>query len=157
MRVFAFLLFVAIVGRIHAQCTIVAKREACVNDLVSFSVDQPSSVVSYNWNFAAYGNSTNSSPLVKFTAQGKVLVTCTMQLSSGQSCSDTHTISILPNPRAKAVLSVLSDSCVQTNQICLDDSITIGSRGIRSLNLLWGDGDILQTKQPIPKLWCHTL
>lgn len=138
-----------------SQCTIVGQREGCVNDLISFSFTSNSTVSSYSWDFGVYGSSSNTSPLVKFTSQGKVLVSCTATLSNGKQCVDTHSINILPNPIAHAYLSKSSLYCLNENNICLVDSITLGARGIKSVNLLWGDGNLLQLSQPIPKKWCH--
>lgn len=141
---------------LQGQCTIQAQREACVNDLVSFSLNSSGTVSSYDWDFGTYGTSTNTSPTVKFTAQGTVIVSCTATLNNGQKCADTHLIKILPNPLAKIGIAQKSLFCFRENNICINDSTLLGARGIKNISFLWGDGALLQMSQPIPKSWCHT-
>jgi gliding motility-associated-like protein len=139
-----------------AQCTIQAKRQACVNDLVNFTLSLSSgSATSYSWDFGSYGSSSNTNPLVKFTAKGSVIVSCTANLSGGGTCIDTHTLFILPSPRAKVALTSNSQFCLAKNQICLNDSILPGLRGIKSVTLLWGDGNLGKFNQPLQAPWCH--
>lgn len=139
---------------LFGQCSISAKREACVDDIVTFNLTAGGSVTAYNWNFGTYGTSSNTSPLMKFTAAGNVTVTCTATIS-GQSCIDTHTITIHPNPKAKAVISSSSRFCLNDNYICLNDSSLKSARGFYSISMLWGDGNLNQYTSPLPKQWCH--
>src|SRR5688572_14349198 len=101
-RLLASALFVIVFQLANAQCTINARRVACVNDLVTFSITNSSgTIISYSWNFGPYGISGNSNPQVKFTASGTLVVSCDLMLSGGGTCRDTHTISILGNPTVK--------------------------------------------------------
>lgn len=140
----------------RSQCTIQAKRQACVNDLVNFSLALSSgSATAYNWDFGTYGSSSNTAPLVKFTAKGTVLVSCTATLAGGGTCIDTHSTFILPSPKAKVTPTLNSQYCLAKNQICLNDSTVLGMRGIQSVTLLWGDGNLGKFTQPLSSPWCH--
>lgn len=150
--ILAFMIFT---GNLSGQCTISAKREACVNDFVAFSLSTAGSPLSYNWDFGTYGTSSNISPLMKFTSTGPITITCTVTFSGGQTCKDTHLIHVVANPVAKAVFSATNKSCLHENKICLVDSNKKAGRGIKSIALLWGDGGIDQFSVPIPKNWCH--
>ncbi|MCC7298233.1 MAG: gliding motility-associated C-terminal domain-containing protein [Bacteroidia bacterium] len=158
MRFWAFIFIFFLNAKIlFAQCTISGKREACINDLVSFSISNSSGAITqYNWSFGAYGTSSNTNPIVKFTAKGTVVLSCTATLTGGQTCSDTHEIKILPSPKAHAFITKTSQFCFDGNNICLGDSIQPGQRGISNINLLWGDGNLSQFSQPIGKTWCHS-
>lgn len=156
LRYLFFVLIFFICQGSYSQCNITATRESCINDLVSFSINTSGNPVSnYSWDFSTYGTSGNSTPLVKFTATGKVIITCMVTFTGGQTCSDTHEVQVLPLPTAGASLASESIHCLNGNQICLNDSNKKASRGIKSISLLWGDGTIENKFAPIPKKWCH--
>lgn len=147
---------VGFAGMLRSQCSISGKRNACVNDLVGFSMSSSSgSITSWNWNFGSYGNSSNASPTLKFTAEGTVTVSCTATLSGGGTCTDTHTILIRPNPKASLYLDPGSKFCFDGNKICFINTSTPAKTGLSSLSLLWGEGSISSANAPLPVSYCH--
>lgn len=139
----------------NAQCTIAAPRQACVNDLINFSINTSATVTAYNWNFGAYGNSSNVNPTQKFTSSGKVTVSCTLTLAGGGQCIDTHLIYIRSNPVVNTRLTAKSDSCENSNQICMENQLQVGEAALKSLTILWGDGNISNITAPLGNEWCH--
>lgn len=140
-----------------AQCDIVSKREACIDDLVGFSLNAgANSVASYSWNFGAFGNSSNSTPLVKFTASGTFQITCTATLSGGGSCIDTHSITIYKLPTANAGFDGNSKYCEHENEVCLNNTSTLSGRGLKQVTVVWGDGNITRETPPDLDKFCHT-
>lgn len=142
----------------YSQCVITAKRNACVNDLVSFSINNSSgsSVTAYAWNFGSYGTSSNTNPLVKFTSAGTVTLSCTLTLSGGGTCTDTHTIVINANPKAILQVENGSEFCFNRNRVCVQNNSTPAAAPLASLTLLWGDGGLNTSKAPIPYRYCYT-
>lgn len=143
-------------GSLQSQCVINGKRNACVNDLVGFTVSSSSgSISSWSWNFGSYGSSSNANPTVKFTAEATLTISCTATLSSGGTCSDTHTIVIRANPKASLYADPGNKYCFNGNKICLINTSTPAKTGLSSLSLLWGDGYIYNTRAPLPNGFCH--
>src|SRR5688572_29243316 len=96
-----FSLLLLPVFNIFGQCDISAKREVCMNDLVPFVFNLSSgTATSYDWDFGAFGISSNASPLMQFTSAGSLVVRCTATLTTGQKCIDSHALEILPLPKA---------------------------------------------------------
>gem|GEM_PF-2541943 len=143
---------------LFGQCTIVAKRDFCLNDIGNFNANVTGgTVVSYDWDFGTFGTSSNTSPSIKFTATGKLVVSCTATLSGGQKYSDTHEIEILPLPFAKFKLdSSASLFCQNNNILCFNDSSKKASRPLYKVSMVWGDGKLSQFVVPYSKKWCHT-
>lgn len=157
-KVLIFLLSVMVSKMAFAQCSISARRNACVNDLVNFSIinGSGSAVTSYSWNFGTYGTSSTASPVQKFTAAGKLTVSCTISLSSGSTCTDTHTIVIHPNPKAIIQLDNSNEYCLGKNKVCFQNNSTPAVAPLASLTVLWGDGGITAAKSPLAYRFCYT-
>ncbi|MBL7813283.1 MAG: PKD domain-containing protein [Bacteroidetes bacterium] len=152
-----WLLVSASAGLLRAQCTITAGRSACVNDLVPFGISVGSgTATNWSWSFGGQGSSSNTAPLFKFTSSGAVLVSCTVTYTGGSSCTDTHSIYILPSPVASLAYDTTSRICLKNNLICVQNKSQKATRGLKQASLLWGDGNIDQYKQPFTSKWCHT-
>jgi len=139
------------------QCIIKAQRVACKNDFVSFEATTTSgTITAWNWNFGTYGNSSNQKPVQTFSAQGTLVVSCTLTLAGGSTCIDTHTIVILPNPTAFSSMIATKDTCSNYNKICMKNLCQKGAKGLASLTILWGDGGITKAKAPLDSSWCYS-
>jgi gliding motility-associated-like protein len=133
----------------------VAARSACVNDLVAFSLNSTGTVTTFSWDFGGVGSSSNSAPLYKFTTAGKTLVSCTATLVGGNKCIDTHSIYILPSPKAALKFDSLSKFCLRNNSVCILNQSKLGSVGLQKATILWGDGNLNNFKQPFASKWCY--
>jgi gliding motility-associated-like protein len=143
-------------GGLYGQCTIVANHEVCKDDLVPFSMTVSSGTpVSYDWDFGSFGTSSNATPLMKFTSATTIVVSCTATLSSGQKCSDTSLLIILPLPKSAFGIGSESLYCLHENKVCLNDSSEKAAKGIQKISFVWGDGNLSQFTQPLAKKWCH--
>ncbi|MEM7373058.1 MAG: PKD domain-containing protein [Bacteroidota bacterium] len=129
----------------------------CTTDPVDFtSLGDPNTIVSYNWNFAGFGNSTQPNPSFSFPFSA-VPITHTVFLTvvdtAGLSCSSSQQISLNGGP----AIIVTADSlgkCIQNSPDTLfSPTFTIDTTQT-SLSLgpfTWdfGDGTILTSSNPV--------
>ena len=150
------ILLLGFITNVAAQCEIKGPRTACIDNVITFNITTSLGAIStYFWNFGTYGNSTNVSPIVKFTASGKVIAKCTITLAGGGTCIDTHAIVISANPLALVKFDIKSDTCLATNEICMLNKFQKGGLGFSKLNLIWGDGNLSTLFPPMAAKLCH--
>lgn len=148
-----FLIFTAV--ELRAQCVISGPRIVCENDIAGFTIKTSSGTITgYSWNFGIHGTSSNANPSIKFSPAGTVLASCTLTLAGGGQCIDTHRFVVVPNPVSKVTLDVSSDTCQRLSNVCLKNLAIKGATGFKAINIVWGDG-FLMNYSPADKKWCY--
>lgn len=142
------------------SCQIVAKADACVGDIVSFSVTTASTPISYQWKLGAGITSTQPKPSYSYTAHGTFLVEVILKYPNGTSCTTTHSLTIHPKPINNFTIdNGSSNACFSKNKTCINDVSTPGPTGnpIAKRVFLWDDGAGDNTNNPAgQKTLCHT-
>jgi gliding motility-associated-like protein len=144
----------------YSQCTIVSNNEVCLGDFIGFTVNLSSgTATSYSWDFGDNSSSNNSNPIHTYATDGKMTVKVTVTLSGGGTCTATKEIDVYPLPKAKfEYLPLQSDSCLFTNNICIENNSDKSSAGIgfSKIIALWGDGAGTIDSIPITSnKYCH--
>lgn len=160
-KIFLFVLVLCIsCFSVAAQnCTIVSKDEACIGDIVGFSVTTSSTAISYNWKFGNGATSTQPKPSYTYTAHNTYTVEVTIGFPGGGSCTVTKNITIHPKPVSDFTVDPISKFCLSKNNICITDNSTPGATNnpIVRRAFLWGDGAGDNTTNPsAQKQICHS-
>lgn len=156
--VFLIVLFACSIGVIGQSCTIISKNEACLGDIVSFSVNTTGTPISYQWKFGSVATSTQPKPSYNFTAHNTYTIEVTIGFPGGGSCVATKTLTIHPKPISNFSFSQSNSYCFSNQNICIDDISTPGPTGnpIVQRVFLWDDGAGDNTNNPAAqKKLCH--
>lgn len=140
-------------------CSIVSKDNACLGDIVNFSVSAAATPISYQWKFGDGATSTQPKPSHTYSTHNTYTVELTVKLSNGSNCTVTKSVTIHPKPVSDFKVSGNSKYCFSSNNICIEDLSTPGPTGnpINSRVVLWDDGAGDNSTNPgAQKILCHS-
>jgi len=151
-------LFVSSIHAIGQSCTIVSKSEACLGDIISFSVTTTGTPISYQWKFGSVATSTQPKPNYTFSVHNTYAIEVTIGFPDGTNCTAVKNITIHPKPVSSFTLSQSNTYCFSNHNVCIDDNSTPGPTGnpITQRIFLWDDGAGDNTTNPsAQKQLCH--
>ncbi len=150
---------VSYVGTYAQNCTIKSVDDACLGEIVNFTVNSAQTPLSYQWKFGDGSTSTQPKPSYTYTTHNTFNVEVTLTFPDGTSCTVTKNVIIHPRPVSDFTIDPTNIYCLSKNKICIDDISTPGPTGnpIVSRVFLWGDGAGDNTSNPAAqKKLCHS-
>ncbi len=156
----AVMLFLGLLCYRHessGQCFITTTGSPCAGNQITFNCNSIGAS-NYNWNFNGEGSNTSScSPAFVFNTSGTKVISLSMRLPNGQTCSAMINLTVNQKPEIRFRRIGGMWQCFANNSFCFtDSSLAFNGATIKKRTAVFSDGTKYTFSGNGPVSFCHS-